>query len=174
MSRNHAQKPISSPRRRHPRPREDVRDIMTAEVVTVQADVTVSSLVEMLLARGLSRVPVVDAAGRLIGMVGMTDVVSDVHLRGDTGEMDRAPTIPAGEGIQYLPDGFHLHPVETLVSEVMNRGVISVPPDASIREAARLLRTHRLHGLPVADGAGALVGFVSASDIVAWVATSEG
>jgi CBS domain-containing protein len=166
----------ASPRRKHLHPADEaqVRDIMSHEVVTVRDDVSLPSLAALLLERGVSRVPVVDAEQRLVGMVAMTDLVVDAHLRGDTDELrDDAPAIPAGAGISYVPPGFHVEDTGKLVGEVMNRGVISVRPEASIAEAAHLLTSHHLHGLPVADGLGALVGFVSSSDIVAWVATTR-
>ena len=51
------------------------------------------------------------------------------------------------------------------VGEVMNTDVITIAPDASIRDAARLLREHRISGLPVVDGVK-LVGIVTETDIL--------
>jgi CBS-domain-containing membrane protein len=166
----------ASPRRTHlsaPEPTL-VREIMSRAVVTVRRDAAVSSLAALLLERGLTRVPVLDEDDHLVGMVGMTDLVTQVHLSGDTDEVEPAPAIPAGAGITYVPDGFHVHTIGSLVSDVMNQGVVSVQPDVSVGEVSRLLTDHRLHGLPVVDGMGALVGFVSASDIVRWVAQQHG
>jgi len=47
----------------------------------------------------------------------------------------------------------------------MNTDVITIAPDASIRDAARLLREHRISGLPVVDGVK-LVGIVTETDIL--------
>jgi len=52
------------------------------------------------------------------------------------------------------------------VSEVMTRDVITVGPDASIHEAARLLVDHGVSGLPVVDDAGAVVGVLSEGDLI--------
>ncbi|CAD7770315.1 Inosine-5'-monophosphate dehydrogenase [Candidatus Methanoperedenaceae archaeon GB37] len=51
------------------------------------------------------------------------------------------------------------------VREVMNTNVITIAPDASIRDAARLLREHGISGLPVVDGVK-LVGIVTETDIL--------
>ena len=53
------------------------------------------------------------------------------------------------------------------VRELMTKDVISVRPDASLREAAALLVEHRVSGLPVVIGGGEVVGVLSEADIVA-------
>ena len=53
------------------------------------------------------------------------------------------------------------------VRELMTKDVISVRPDASLREAAALLVEHRVSGLPVVISGGEVVGVLSEADIVA-------
>jgi len=53
------------------------------------------------------------------------------------------------------------------VRELMTEDVVSVRPDASLREAAALLTEHRISGLPVVMDAGEVVGDLSEADIVA-------
>jgi CBS domain-containing protein len=48
----------------------------------------------------------------------------------------------------------------------MTEDVVSVQPDASLREAASVLVEHRISGLPVVDEEGAVVGILSQTDIV--------
>ena len=52
------------------------------------------------------------------------------------------------------------------VRDVMTKGVVSVPADSPISEAARLLDTYRISGLPVVDRDGQLVGVVSQTDLL--------
>ena len=52
------------------------------------------------------------------------------------------------------------------VDEVMTRDVITVAPDVSLRDVARLLTQHRISGLPVCDDAGRVLGIVSEEDIL--------
>jgi CBS domain-containing protein len=54
----------------------------------------------------------------------------------------------------------------TTVGERMTRGVIVVRADQPLVHAARLLEQHKIHGLPVVDHAGALVGVVSQTDML--------
>ena len=53
------------------------------------------------------------------------------------------------------------------VREVMTTGVISVPDDSTIEDAARLLARHRISGLPVVDRSGAPIGMVTEYDLIA-------
>ena len=57
------------------------------------------------------------------------------------------------------------------VSDVMTHRVISVAPDADIREAVELMLKNRISGLPVIDDEGKLVGIVSEADFLRRVET---
>ncbi|PZR42587.1 MAG: hypothetical protein DI537_62590 [Stutzerimonas stutzeri] len=54
----------------------------------------------------------------------------------------------------------------TKTAEIMSRDVITVPPDASMAEVARLLAAHRISALPVVGPAGEVLGIVSESDLL--------
>jgi len=53
------------------------------------------------------------------------------------------------------------------VHEVMTTGVVTVRPDATLKEAALLLAENGISGLPVVDGEGAVLGVVSEADVLA-------
>src|ERR1041385_5448219 len=50
--------------------------------------------------------------------------------------------------------------------DVMTREVISIPPDATVLQAARLMLQHHISGLPVIDKDGSLVGVLSEGDFL--------
>jgi CBS domain-containing protein len=52
------------------------------------------------------------------------------------------------------------------VKQIMTTNVISVPEDQTIEDAARLLSSHRISGLPVVNQDGALVGLVTEYDLI--------
>ena len=52
------------------------------------------------------------------------------------------------------------------VADFMTRRVITVAPDASLAEAAKLMLDHKISGLPVVDAAGHVVGIVSEHDLL--------
>ena len=53
-----------------------------------------------------------------------------------------------------------------LARDIMTTHIISIEPEASVREAARLLSTYHISGAPVVDADGALVGLVTEADII--------
>ncbi|MDI3340615.1 MAG: CBS domain-containing protein [Sphaerobacter sp.] len=56
--------------------------------------------------------------------------------------------------------------MDVLTKEIMTPQVITVHPDTSVDEVARLLFTHRITGMPVVDESGALLGIVSEFDVI--------
>jgi CBS domain-containing protein len=54
--------------------------------------------------------------------------------------------------------------------DLMSRGVVTIPQESSLREAAQLLFKHHIGGAPVVDTAGRCVGVLSATDVVHWAA----
>ena len=53
-----------------------------------------------------------------------------------------------------------------IVSEVMNRNVITVRPNTTLIDAVRIMLANRVSGLPVLDENGALVGLVTEGDLL--------
>ena len=52
------------------------------------------------------------------------------------------------------------------VREYMDPDPVTVTPDSSAEDVARLLGEHELHGVPVVDGDGRVVGIVTENDLV--------
>ncbi len=53
-----------------------------------------------------------------------------------------------------------------VVGDIMEPGVLTVPPDTSVSELEDLLSRHRISGLPVVNDTGMVIGMVSKSDVV--------
>ena len=53
-----------------------------------------------------------------------------------------------------------------IASDVMTRNVISIDPESTVLQAARLMLQHRISGLPVLDKSGILVGVLSEGDFL--------
>ncbi len=60
------------------------------------------------------------------------------------------------------------------VCDIMNSAVVTVGPDATVRQLARILSVGEISGAPVVDEEGALVGVVSATDLVRLAADDAG
>jgi CBS domain-containing protein len=52
--------------------------------------------------------------------------------------------------------------------DLMTRDVAVVHPETSLLEAVKLMAHRRISGMPVVDGAGAIVGVISEGDLVRW------
>ena len=58
------------------------------------------------------------------------------------------------------------------VSDIMHRELVSILPDATVRDLIRSLRDHGFGGMPVIDESGNVLGTVSSTDLL-WLATAE-
>jgi CBS domain-containing protein len=121
-----------------------VRDLMTPNPATVHPTDVLSVVDEKMRGGRFRRLPVVDEAGNLVG------IVSDGDLRAHVG---------------YLPT--------TRVTAAMAENVITIPADAPIGVAAGLMRWHKIGGLPVVDDDGRVVGIITESDLLLAFAESS-
>jgi CBS domain-containing protein len=133
-----------------------VDEVMAREVIAVRPDTSLQMAAELMLEQGISGMPVVDEEGQLVGMLSKTDLV---RHQLDDGEAT-VGTLPSG---QHLLEG-------TLVEEVMTPQVLAVWQGASLADAAKILVDAGVHRVPVVSRDGVLVGLVSNTDIVRWVA----
>lgn len=140
-----------------------IAEIMTRGAITVRADLSLEQLVELFLDQGISRAPVIDDHGRPIGVVSKTDLVIAQHERGDT-EISQA-----GAGGRDR----HVHEVGGIVRDIMTPIVFTLPETSSIGEAARRMLADNVHAVPVMSAENQLVGVLSATDILAWVAGAQ-
>ncbi|MGA2484775.1 MAG: CBS domain-containing protein [Roseiarcus sp.] len=136
-------------------------ELMTHGVITVQADATVQDAARLMLESGVRAAPVVDSAGKPIGMV------SDGDLLGRRTEDYRREwwlEMLAGAAVLSPSDAAGLR----RVSDVMSAPLIFVDPGTPADEIAALLHWRRIKRLPVVRD-GRLVGIVSRTDLLAVV-----
>ena len=133
-------------------PLSKVRDVMTANAVSVPPDARVNDAWQTLADHKVAQAPVVDAQGRVVGLL----------LRADMAPLDLMPEPGAVKQAIDL--------ARRPVSEVMVSPVPTVAADAELRRVAAVLLDTGLPGLPVTDEAGVLSGFISRTDILRAVA----
>jgi len=138
-----------------------VSGIMTPEPVAVGPEVQAESAVRMMDLKGISRLPVVDAGRKLLGVFTLRDYAADRAAEGNTST--------ESEGAHAR--GMHVEQLGPTVSDLMAQEPISVVQSDTISRACELMAVHHVHGLPVIDRAGILVGVVSSLDVAAWIAT---
>ena len=139
-------------------------DIMTREVITVSPDTDVRELGKLFVEKGVSAMPVVDAEGRLQGIVTETDLV----------EQDKplhVPTVIAlFDWVIYLESekSFReqLKKVSARkVSEICTRKVTSCTPQTPVEQIASLMVENKAHLIPVVEKER-VVGVVARLDII--------
>ncbi len=114
-----------------------VENVMAPDVIVAKPDMSVGQVKEIMLAKGISVVPVVDGV-TMVGMVTMTDVV----------------------------EALERHGIENPVSDLMETGVQSVFKDVSLVEVVSMIGRHGLNALPVVERDGRLIGIVTTGTLV--------
>lgn len=135
-------------------PMRNVDDLMSRQVISIPDSATVLDGWHLLARHGVGQAPVVNDAGRLVGLL----------CRGDLLSPDRLPAADS-------------HPLvwralmAQNVGDIMVSPVPSVSTDTDIRRVASVLLDTGLPGLAVVDEQGVVAGFVSRSDILRAVVT---
>lgn len=123
-----------------------VGQLMSTPPIVVPLSASLQQGQALLQRARIGQAPVVDARGRLVGLLLRADLLPAPELLNDAGAWRAWLARP--------------------VAEVMWTPVPSTQVDSSIREAAQLLLELGLPGLPVTDAEGQLQGFLSRSDIL--------
>jgi acetoin utilization protein AcuB len=135
---------------------EHVRDIMETKLVTISPSERLSTVEDIMTLGGVRHMPVVQS-GRLVGVVSERDLL-------------RASLSALSEHRDAERRAF-LHVVE--ISRVMSTPAITIGPEATIRDAALLMADNKIGCLPVV-AESALVGIVTETDVLRWVAGADG
>lgn len=133
-----------------------VRDVMTTHVATVTETAGFTDILTVLRRRAVSAVPVLDAGGRVIGVVSEADLllkeVGAQPLTGSLTATGRRGTLAKASGV--------------IAGDLMTSPPVVTGPDTAVADAARLMRDQRVKRLPVVDDDGHLVGIVSRIDVL--------
>jgi len=142
------------------------RDIMTTRVVTVGPETPVEEIARLLLSHHISAVPVVDAGGRLAGIVSEGDL-----MRRPETATERHPSW----WLRLVADSETLAREYTKThgrhaSDVMTDRVVTVSEETPVAEIARLLEERRIKRVPVVRD-GRVAGIVSRADLLRGLAS---
>ncbi len=145
---------------------ETAADLMTSNPISVNVGDTVKEAVVMLTSRGFNAAPVIDEAGRPVGVLSSTDVV--VHER----EMATNPGFHRGTNAaaKSQVDGPSRSSNEaidlTRVRDIMTPAVFSVTSETPARRVIEDMVGLKVHHLFVVDKDGILTGVISTLDVV--------
>lgn len=130
-----------------------VRDLMTERVLTLEPDDNLATLKDLMDARHVRHVPVVDADGDLVGLVSHRDL-----LRCALNERVEIPFSIQRDVLKGMT-----------IDEIMTTAVETIEPERDIREAAQIMLENKFSCLPVVEGSR-LVGILTESDFVRYLA----
>jgi CBS domain-containing protein len=137
-----------------------VEEIMTRTVTTVQPNAPLAEVVEKLIDKDYTALPVVDDANRVVGIIGDTDLLERGDMEVSLSLKKAIEPDLARALIARLRQSPHT------VAEVMTPGPVTIGPQASLSEAARLMSTKGLKRLPVVDQGHHLLGVLGRLDIL--------
>jgi acetoin utilization protein AcuB len=115
-----------------------VRNHMSKPAVTIASDADYKAALKLMQENALHHLPVVDADGNLVGMAAERDLL-----------------LAASHYLQSAVE----------IGDIMHRGVVTVPPEMPVSEAASLMIDKRIGGLPVVDEGEGLIGIITETDI---------
>lgn len=132
-----------------------VADVMTFNVVAVRRDAEFKEIVEVMHRRRLSAFPVLDAADAVIGVVSEADLLprEAYPARPGAARHEQRRKVPAKADA-------------LTAEELMTSPAVTIGPQATVTEAARVMSSHRVKRLPVVRDDGTLVGIVSRVDLL--------
>ena len=119
--------------------------IMTRPVFTVLPEATILEAANLMLARHISGLPVVDAAGKLVGIVSEGDFIRRSEI-GTQRKRSRLLNFILGPG-QSATDFVHEHGCK--ISEIMTPDPVTINEDTSLETIVTLMEKNKLKRMPV-------------------------
>jgi acetoin utilization protein AcuB len=126
-----------------------IKSWMTENVVTITADRSMMKASKLMKDHHISRLPVVDEQGRIVGIVSDRDIKDASPSKATTLDMHE---------LYYLLS-------EIKIKDIMTKKVTTIRDDETVEKAAVLMLEGNFGGLPVVDEAGKVVGIITDTDI---------
>jgi len=138
-----------------------IQEIMNAPAITVSPKTSVADAAKIMLDHHVSGLPVVDAGGKLVGIVSEGDFLrrGELHTERKRSWLLDILTSPGKLADEYVLS--HSRRVE----DVMTAEVVTIAPDAMLSVAVNLMEKHGIKRLPVAVQ-GKVIGIVCRSDLL--------
>ena len=143
-------------------------DIMAQKVICVSPDQTVQGAAALMLDHGVSGLPVVDASGKLVGVVSEGDLMRHVEAGTDH---HRSWWLRALMGHEELAKEY-VRENARHVRDVMTKTVVTASPDTPARNLAETLEHNGIKRVPIVKD-GAVVGIVSRANLLRALARSD-
>lgn len=143
------------------------RELMTSDPVSLAQDGTLQEAEALFADREISAAPVIDAAGRPIGVLSRADIIRYFRTAGDflPGASGYGEAAAAGAVGEFIAREVELAQ-RTRVGQVMTPTVLSVRPETPAADVVAQMTALKVHRLFVIDAQGVLVGVISVLDVL--------
>ncbi len=150
---------------------QTVAEWMNRELITVMPSTPISEAVKLLVDRHIGGLPVIDDAGKLVG------IISESDLMWREQGVEQPPYMLFLGGVIYFQNPLtydrDLHKaLGQTVGEVMTPHAISITADTTLPEAAKLMHDKKLRRIPVVDDRQHPIGIITEGDIVRAIASA--
>jgi len=133
-----------------------VKDVMSTHVIAVRRSAQYKEMAAMLRSQRVSAFPVIDEDNKVIGVVSETDLLTKEALEGSVPRTVQGLT---RQRVRSQVDG-------VTAADLMTKPAVTISPDQTVTDAARLMYNRRVKRLPVVSGDGTLIGIVTRSDVL--------
>lgn len=135
--------------------------VMTSDVLSISSDATVFEAAELLVGTGVSAMPVVDRAGRMIGIVSEADLIRRAEIGTEPRKswLERVFSDEAAAAREYVALNARR------VTDVMSKPVVTVQEEDTLGHVADVMAKHKVKRVPVLRG-DSVVGIVSRANLL--------
>jgi CBS domain-containing protein len=147
-------------------------DVMTTDVITVDPETTVQAMATLLAERGISGAPVVDANGRLVGIVSEGDLLHRAEIGTARRHRERRRSWWLDHFASELARDYVKSHGRT-VRDIMTRDVVTATENTDLGDVAALLEAKRIKRVPITRD-GKVIGIISRANLVRALAATKG
>jgi CBS domain-containing protein len=133
--------------------KKQAREVMTSPAVVIHQEAPVTAAVDLMLQKGVKRLPVIDDQGRLVGNLSRVDIFHTI--------LKECPDWQAFQKQQIKVENL------STVADIMRREVITVRPETPVEDLIRIIDTNDIQRICVVDENGVFLGLISDKDLLA-------
>jgi len=136
------------------------KDVMTRDVILVRPSTSLAEVAEILSAKGISGVPVVEEDGKVVGILSEKDFLSAMSRGKSTNIMEIISICVKERDCLAAPMR------AKTAADIMSSPAVVVQPDTAVMDVAELFTQKGINRVPVVDDTGKLRGIIARADIV--------
>ncbi|CAD5962607.1 CBS domain-containing protein CBSX2, chloroplastic [Planktothrix tepida] len=150
-----------------------VAEVMTPNPILAQPEMPLREALQLMVDRHIGCLPVVNSSGHLVGIISGTDLMWQESGVTPPAYITFLDSVIYLENFSRYEQELHKALGQT-VGEVMTpEPLVTITPNKSLSDAARLFNEKRVHRLPVVEQSGKVIGILTCGDILRVMATTQ-